>query len=187
MTDRRIKKTQAAIHAAFSKLLAEMNMEDITVKKLCETADINKSTFYLHYKDIYDCADCLRDTILAEVSDVFAPYDFNGIINNFSLILKNIMTVFEENRDLYMPFLKSPSLASSACKMKHLLIENILQRIDPGNQDNGISRCTVTFIISGIISVLEQHDFAEIDQRTISALADKVKNGFIQRANIKEL
>lgn len=179
MTDRRIKKTQAAIQAAFAKLLSEMNMEDITVKRLCETADINKSTFYLHYKDIYDCADCLRDTILDEVSNIFAPYDYDGIINNFALILKNIMNVFEENRDLYMPFLKSPSLASSACKMKHLLIENTVKRIDPDNQDNGISRCTVTFIISGIISILEQHDFTEINLQAISVLADKVKNGFI--------
>lgn len=178
MTDRRIKKTKAAIQAAFSKLLSEMSMEDITVKMLCETADINKSTFYLHYKDIYDCADCLRDTILEEVSNVFAPYDFNGIINNFSVILKNIMNVFEENRELYMPFLKSPSLASSSCKMKQLLIENIVKRIDPNSQDNGISCCAVSFVISGIISVLEQHDFAEINQQTISFLADKVKNGF---------
>jgi AcrR family transcriptional regulator len=179
MTDRRIKKTQNAIQTAFSKLLSEMNMEDITVKKLCETADINKSTFYLHYKDIYDCADCLRDTILAEVSNVFAPYDYNGIINNFSVILVNIMNIFEKNREIYMPFLKSPSLASCSCKMKHLLIEDILKRVYPNNQDNGISRCTVTFIISGIISVLEQHDFTEINHQTISALADKVKNGFI--------
>jgi len=178
MTDRRIKKTEAAIQAAFSKLLSEMSMEEITVKRLCETADINKSTFYLHYKDIYDCADRLRDTILDEVCKVFAPYDFNGIINNFSVILVNIMNVFETNRELYMPFLKSPSLASCSCKLKQLLIENVLKRIDPDNQDNGVSRCIVSFIIGGIISVLEQHDFAEIDHQTICTLADKVKNGF---------
>ena len=177
MTDRRIKKTKDAIQTAFAKLLSEKSMEDITVKNLCETADINKSTFYLHYKDIYDCADCLRDTILDEVSKVFAPYDFNGIINNFSVILRNIMNIFEMNRELYMPFLKSPSLASSSCKMKQLLIENVLKKIDPNNQDE-ISRCTVSFVISGIISVLEQHDFAEINQQAISALANKVKNGF---------
>lgn len=178
MTDRRIKKTEAAIQAAFSKLLSKMNMEDITVKMLCETADINKSTFYLHYKDIYDCADRLRDTILDEICKVFAPYDFNGIIDNFSDILVNIMNVFEENRELYMPFLKSPSLASSSCKMKQLLTENILKRIDPNNQNSGLSRGTVTFLIGGTISVIEQHDFAEINQQTISTLADKIKNGF---------
>ncbi|SEP47332.1 TetR/AcrR family transcriptional regulator [Propionispora vibrioides] len=177
MTDRRIKKTKDAIQTAFSKLLSANSMEDITVKKLCEKADINKSTFYLHYKDIYDCADCLRDTILDEVNKVFEPYDFNGIINNFSVILVNIMNVFETNRELYMPFLKSPSLSSSLCKMKQLLIENVLKKIDPNNQDE-ISRCTVSFVISGIISVLEQHDFAEINQQTISILANKVKNGF---------
>jgi AcrR family transcriptional regulator len=178
MEDRRIKKTEQAIQAAFSNLLSEMSMESITVKRLCETANINKSTFYLHYKDIYDCADCLRDTILDEISKVFAPYDFAGIINNFSVILENIMAIFEKNRDLYMPFLKSPSLASSSCKMKQLLIEKILERVDDKNRNNGVYRCTVSFVISGMINVLEQHDFAEINQQTISALADKVQNGF---------
>jgi AcrR family transcriptional regulator len=180
MKDRRIQKTEQAIQAAFSKLLSETSMENITVKQLCETANINKSTFYLHYKDIYDCADCLRDTILDEISKLFVPYDFTGIINNFSVILENIMDIFEKNRDLYMPFLKSPSLASSSCKMKQLLIEKILEGVDHKTPDNRICRCTVSFVISGIISVLEQHDFAEINQQIISALADKVKNGFAQ-------
>jgi AcrR family transcriptional regulator len=178
MKDRRIRKTEQAIQTAFSILLSEMSMENITVKRLCETANINKSTFYLHYKDIYDCADCLRDTILDEISKVFAPYDFTGIINNFSVILENIMDIFEKNRELYMPFLKSPSLASSSCKMKQLLIEKVLEKVDHKDQNNIIYRCTVSFVISGIISVLEQHDFAEINQQTISVLADKVKNGF---------
>jgi len=86
MKDRRVKKTEQAIQAAFAKLLSEKSMENSKVKSLCETANINKSTFYLHYKDIYDCADCLRDTIVNELSKVFAPYNFAGIINNFSII-----------------------------------------------------------------------------------------------------
>ncbi|TGE37293.1 TetR/AcrR family transcriptional regulator [Desulfosporosinus fructosivorans] len=178
MKDRRVRKTEQAIQAAFAKLLSEKSMENITVKSLCETADINKSTFYLHYKDIYDCADRLRDTIVDELSAVFAPYNFADIINNFSAILENIMDIFEKNRELYMPYLKSPSLSASLCKMKQLILEKVLARVDDKDRSNGISRCTVSFVISGIISVLEQHEFAEINHQAILALADKVQNGF---------
>ncbi|MBO5473038.1 MAG: TetR family transcriptional regulator [Lachnospiraceae bacterium] len=31
--------------------------EKITVKKLCEKAEVNRSTFYAHFTDIYDMLD----------------------------------------------------------------------------------------------------------------------------------
>jgi AcrR family transcriptional regulator len=178
MKDRRVRKTKQAIQAAFSKLLSEKSMEDITVKNLCEMADINKSTFYLHYKDIYDCADCLRDAIVDEFSIVIAPYSFSDIIDHLPIILENIMKIFETNKEIYMPFLKSPSLAPTLCKIKQLMIEKVLERMDEKERTNVIYRCSVSFVISGIISVLEQHDFTEISHQTISALADKVQHGF---------
>ena len=54
MTDRRVRKTRTAIHQALASLLSEKEPRDITIRELCERADINKSTFYLHFHDIYD-------------------------------------------------------------------------------------------------------------------------------------
>lgn len=178
MGDRRIKKTRDSIQLAFAKLLTEKSMKDITVKGLCETANINKSTFYLHYADIYDCADCLRDTIIDEFVAVIDQFEFEDIIDKFDIFLVSLINMFEKNRALYMPFLKSPSLASSSCKMKQLMIEKVLDKATCMNRENMTHQLTVSFIISGLISLLEQYEFAEIDSETISALAYKVKNGF---------
>ncbi|EKC69722.1 TetR family HTH transcriptional regulator [human gut metagenome] len=38
-------------------------LEKITVKELCESARINKSTFYAHYKDIYDLSDAMEEEV----------------------------------------------------------------------------------------------------------------------------
>jgi Transcriptional regulator len=178
MKDRRIEKTEQAIQTAFAKLLREKDLEKITVKSLCEMANINKSTFYLHYKDIYDCADRLRDDIINELSKVITPYNLVGIINNFASILENMMDVFEKNKDLYMPFLKSPSLSSSLCKMKHSLIDKALEKVNDTDLNDGMSRCSVSFVMGGIITLLEQYDFSEIKHQTILILANQVKNGF---------
>lgn len=45
MTDRRKRKTQQAVQTAFAKLISTKDIKDITIKELCEEADINKSTF----------------------------------------------------------------------------------------------------------------------------------------------
>ena len=46
--DLRVVKTIAAIKRAFDELICEQDFERITVKELCERAQINKKTFY-HY------------------------------------------------------------------------------------------------------------------------------------------
>ena len=51
--DIRIEKTERAIKQAFMALRAQKPLEKIKVKELCDLANINKSTFYAHYQDIY--------------------------------------------------------------------------------------------------------------------------------------
>lgn len=50
--DRRIRKTQSSIEGSFEKLLQEKNsLDDISVKMICDEADITRKTFYGHYAD----------------------------------------------------------------------------------------------------------------------------------------
>ena len=52
--DLRVIKTQRAIHDAFLSLLRTKPLAKISVTELARIAEINKGTFYLHYRDIYD-------------------------------------------------------------------------------------------------------------------------------------
>ena len=65
--DIRIEKTKTAIHNTFLELRSKKPLEKITIKELCEKAQINKSTFYSHYKDIYDLSDQLETDVVASV------------------------------------------------------------------------------------------------------------------------
>ncbi|OUZ28679.1 hypothetical protein A5806_001417 [Enterococcus faecium] len=51
-TDRRVKKTEKALAEALSTLLVNKKIQAITIRELTETADVHRSTFYTHYKDI---------------------------------------------------------------------------------------------------------------------------------------
>ncbi len=61
--DRRIYKTKEALKAALVALLKEKDLNKITVKELCERANINRGTFYTHYQDQID----LYNSVLEEM------------------------------------------------------------------------------------------------------------------------
>lgn len=65
--DQRIKVTKILIKDALSQLLKEKPFEKISIKELCDLADINRGTFYSHYKDLSD----LQDKIYKEFFDNF--------------------------------------------------------------------------------------------------------------------
>ena len=58
--DMRERRTKRNIANAFIQLRSKKPISKITIKELCELADISKATFYLHYRDIYDLSDKLQ-------------------------------------------------------------------------------------------------------------------------------
>lgn len=70
--DRRTRYTINAIRETFLELLRNNTVERITVEELCRLADINRSTFYRYYSDIYALFD--------DICDQYFEKLFNSII-----------------------------------------------------------------------------------------------------------
>ena len=51
-SDRRTRRTKKLLTDAFLELLSSKKLNEITIKELCDKADINRGTFYLHYQDM---------------------------------------------------------------------------------------------------------------------------------------
>lgn len=65
--DLRVERTKRNIINAFLELRAKKSLEKITIKELSELAYINKATFYLHYKDIYDLSEQLEEELISSI------------------------------------------------------------------------------------------------------------------------
>ena len=72
--DLRITKTRAALSSAFFEMLADMELSDITVNRLCEQSGVRRATFYKHFKD-------KNDFIIYLIKDVRTHFD-NHVWNN---------------------------------------------------------------------------------------------------------
>ena len=58
--DLRTRKTLRALREAFVEMRATRPLERVTVRELCERAEISKATFYLHYHSVYDLSAALQ-------------------------------------------------------------------------------------------------------------------------------
>ena len=65
--DRRVRKTRTALKSALTTLMKQKNINSISVKELTDLADINRGTFYLHYKDVSDLLSQSEDDLLDEL------------------------------------------------------------------------------------------------------------------------
>lgn len=52
--DRRSRKTQKLIFDTFTGLLHKKDFAKISIKDITDQADVNRSTFYIHFEDKYD-------------------------------------------------------------------------------------------------------------------------------------
>ena len=68
-------KSAEKMHTALLTLLDSKDFELISVKEICETAGVNRSTFYLHYDNVNDL---LQETVEAVYKDFFGRFGAEG-------------------------------------------------------------------------------------------------------------
>ena len=72
--DRRVRKTRMQLRAGLTQLMREKPIKDITVRELAQLVDINRCTFYLHYRDIYDMVEQVEQEVFDEFEEIVKSY-----------------------------------------------------------------------------------------------------------------
>lgn len=91
--NKRRKESQEKIEKIFVQLIQRKNISEISVSTICEKANLNRSTFYANYIDIYDLAEKVKE----KMADDFAEFqisqnskqDPDGYLNFFRHIKEN--------------------------------------------------------------------------------------------------
>lgn len=95
--DRRFIKTENAIQKAMIKLLNERDAEYLTIEDLIYEADINKSTFYLHYQSIALLISALEDEVVSSLSKKMYELPDNHSRYNF---FESLLSFVKENQKI---------------------------------------------------------------------------------------
>ncbi len=75
--DRRVKYTKMVLKESFITLLERKDISKISIKEICESADINRATFYSHYSDQYDLLRKIESELLDNIKIYLYAYMHN--------------------------------------------------------------------------------------------------------------
>ena len=91
-TDARVRYTKDIIRKVFLDLLVEKPLNKITVKEVCELAEINRGTFYKHYQDIYDLMEQLENEALHRFEELLSSIQVDG---NYPILVTMLTSLAE--------------------------------------------------------------------------------------------
>lgn len=95
--NRRIRYTRMALRESLLSQLEHMPINKISVSQVCDQADVNRSTFYLYYKDVYDLNDQIQQELYDEIFKLVSE-DID-LVPGLTL-LRRIYELIYKNRDL---------------------------------------------------------------------------------------
>ena len=122
-TDRRIRKTKGAIKASLKSLLNTQKLEDITVQKLTEDADITRKSFYNHYNNLFDVLDEIENDYLDAFFDKTS--DFSLFMQTPKQFLIKTVSHMDSTRDDFMLIARN----SDVMRFLHKFISRIKDSI----------------------------------------------------------
>ena len=90
--NKRRRESISKIEKVFVELLQQRELNQITVSDICKITQLNRSTFYANFLDIYDLADKLRGKLERDFSQLFQNTDSreqHGALKMFTHIKEN--------------------------------------------------------------------------------------------------
>ncbi len=100
-----VKKTKKAFETSLAELAQDQQLNKITVKMVCERAQLSRNAFYFHYKDIGALISDIEENLLGEAETLLAELDNLGFPKNVYATIDSLIDLFESRRDVVMMLL----------------------------------------------------------------------------------
>lgn len=116
--DARVRYTKKALRDALFQCLKTKQLQDITVKEISETANLNRATFYKHYRDCFDLLEQIENEMLNDFRELIESHPGAG-----NTILSDLMKIHEKYADLQSALSNGVFAENLQLKIKALMHE----------------------------------------------------------------
>ncbi|MGN1110694.1 MAG: TetR/AcrR family transcriptional regulator [Oscillospiraceae bacterium] len=161
-SDKRVIRTKKAIKAALFKIMEEKDISSITISELTEKANINRRTFYTHYRSITDILDEIEGDLVQALTELMRSFDVKEYRTSAYNLFMGLNDLISGEFDYYFQLVRVDMRGMLISRLKHVIKETtdkLLAQICRRTDD--ISMIS-SFIVGGFFnSYLEWHNHPE--------------------------
>ena len=180
--DRRVRRTRKQLRECLVTLLKQKKVQDITVRELTELADLNRGTFYLHYKDVFDLLEKTESELLDDFNQLVMKHDAEDLKKHPYGIFVEIYTLAYDNADLVEILLGENGDLNFLNRLKQLIRDKCLhdwmEVFRAGNP--AIFDAYFSFIVSGCVGLVQywlKTGMKETPQQLARLTEQVIRNG----------
>lgn len=180
--DKRCRKTRKAIKTSLIKLMGDKDISNITITEIANDADINRKTFYAHYRDLYDILDEIENDMIKQLFHILDNADIMKIMYNPYPLLKELTTELYKDFEFHKLLVQSEYNNNLLKKIQGAFKNRIMElTADKVKINLDIYSFIIDFITSGIVSSYKEWFKSDrnisLEQLTKS-LSVLIENGF---------
>lgn len=156
--NRNARRSRQMIREAFEALLKEKGFHKITVTDIVARADLNRSTFYAHYPDIYGIVDEMQDEIIQQNMELFRQLEFRNILQDPKPYLDCIAATMEQNLELMQRLGLSENIHRKSEKLQEMMEKDIMYNSDIPEtvRESALFGIRVHFFLGGIVNAYQR-------------------------------
>jgi AcrR family transcriptional regulator len=96
---RRVRMTKMLLKNALIDIMKNKSIHLVSIKEICEAADVNRSTFYRHYNTQYELYDDIIDDIAQDIGSIYK--------NDYTTVdfLTKVLEYIESKREIFLVIL----------------------------------------------------------------------------------
>ncbi|MBQ8824948.1 MAG: TetR/AcrR family transcriptional regulator, partial [Ruminococcus sp.] len=157
--------TALKMDMALIELLEKKDFEYITIREICITANVNRSTFYLHYENTVDL---LEECFENAISKLYKCYEKINTVENYDkcnieelcFITPKYLTPYlqyiKENQKLFKTITKNQTLFNTRNEF-HKLFKDIFNPIlNRFNVPEKKQKYMVLFFLNGVYAIINE-------------------------------
>ncbi len=155
--DRRIRKTKSLLWHGLATLMMENDIHDISVKKLTEFVDLNRSTFYIHYKDINQLLESIENELMENFREIiFHNLDITNLYESNLQLLHDLYRELLQNREIISALLGPHGDFQFLMKLKQILTERIEEFGRGLNYSEEVLAYYSAFCFTGCVGIIQR-------------------------------
>lgn len=179
MENQRVRLTKYLLKNSLIKLSKKKSLHKISVTELCKEAQINRSTFYVHYGSQYDVLRDIENDLIHDMKEILQKNTKRSLSINKEIEL--LCDYLKDNKEIAkLVYSNNSSDSEFARKSIGMRIENSVFNDQLKKYSEEQKKLVYTFYTNGIYSVIKQwlmEDF-NMSSKDIGLIGEKFTQHF---------